>query len=324
MMKAPSFWFRKAGLLAWILSPLAWIYTFIHKVRWKISRSTVSLLPILCVGNTGIGGAGKTPTALALGKIFKELSIPFSYLTRGYGGKSLGPLFVNPTTYLYEEVGDEPLLLARLAPTMMAKNRNQGLRKIEETKSQLIIMDDGYQNPTLQKTTHLLVIDGSQGFGNGHVFPAGPLREPLAMSMMRASAVIMLGLPSPHVSYVLKTLDCPIFYGRLVLKLPKNLSPSLYAFAGIASPEKFFSSLSTAGFPPIKTWAFPDHHPYKEKEIQSLIQEAQKAGATLVTTEKDFVRLSRSQRSHILPLPVQIEWENEQTLKEFLKTCVIL
>jgi tetraacyldisaccharide 4'-kinase len=319
-MNPPKFWFETPAFFAKLLYPLSLIYQALHRLRWYLTTPVKSSIPIICIGNTGLGGAGKTPTALALGKVFDDLAISCKYLTRGYGGSEQGPLLVNSLYHKASQVGDEPLLLAKRHPTIMAKNRVKGLSLIKEKNTQVILMDDGYQNPSLEKKLHFLVIDGQRGFGNGLVFPAGPLRETLPMAFERASAIILIGEASEPVKEYLKSLTCPVFKAKLTIIPPSTLEGKLYAFAGIGFPEKFFSSLKTKGFDVIETASFVDHHVYDDVECQALQRKSRSLGATLVTTEKDYVRLNASQKRFVTPIPLVLEWENEEAIKAFLKT----
>lgn len=319
MIKAPNFWFKKITWWPILLCPFSLLYQLIHRINWWITKPMTTPTPVICVGNTGLGGAGKTPTALALGNILSSLGYKYHFLTRGYGGSEEGPLVVSCNKQNATLVGDEPLLLSKQAPTVMAKNRLKGLSFMEGQTLDAILMDDGYQNPDLKKLLNILVIDGKIGFGNGHVFPSGPLREPLAMSLGRASAVVVIGAPSNEVKNVLNTLQCPIFQATLSLDPPDGLIKEVIPFAGIAFPKKFFTSLRKEKFTLRNPHGFPDHHPYTPKEFEALKDLSQKLKVPLVTTEKDFMRLSKEQRKFVTPIPARLKWEKESTLKEFLK-----
>jgi tetraacyldisaccharide 4'-kinase len=320
VINPPKFWFEKSSLFAKLLYPLSLIYQALHRLRWYLTTPVKSSTPIICIGNTGLGGAGKTPTALAIGRLFDDLGVSCKYLTRGYGGTEQGPLLVNSLYHTASQVGDEPLLLAKNHPTIMAKNRVKGLSLIKEKNTQVIIMDDGYQNPSLEKKLHLLVIDGQRGFGNNLVFPAGPLRETLSMAFERASAIILIGEASEEVKEALQPLTCPVFKAKMTITPPSTLEGNLCAFAGIAFPEKFFNSLKDRGFNIIETTSFPDHHVYDDMEYQGLQRKTRSLGATLVTTEKDYVRLNASQKRFVTPIPLVLEWKDEEAIKAFLKT----
>ena len=177
MLKAPSFWFKKNTLIEQLLWPLSFVYQTCHRMRWFFSKPHSPHTPIICVGNTGVGGAGKTPVALAIGKLLQEMNIPYKYLSRGYGGKEAGPLVVRPSYHNAQQVGDEPLLLSQDQTTIMAKDRRKGLALIKPDTTQALIMDDGYQNPSLQKKVQILVIDGKRGFGEC-AMPDGLFKPP--------------------------------------------------------------------------------------------------------------------------------------------------
>ena len=319
MIKPPTFWFQKTSFLKLCLKPLSWIYQCIHGLNWFFKRSKESEIPILCIGNTGVGGAGKTPTALAVGDLLRKLGLSYKYLSRGYGGKELGPIVVQPAYHTAQQVGDEPLLLAKNAITVVAKKRILGLSFIRKKDTQAIIMDDGYQNPSLKKDLNILVIDGKRGFGNGAVFPAGPLREPLSWSLKRADAVVLVGDPSEEVALQLERLDCPIFKSHIKIQLPQEMAKKVYAFAGIAFPEKFFDSLREEGIDIIESKGFPDHAPYDDLEIKAMYREARKQELSLVTTEKDYMRMTLAQKKFVTPVPAALHWENKKAVTQFLK-----
>lgn len=302
-MRAPDFWDRSdvlSRLTRGLLSPLSTLYG--ESVRSKAERARPHRVrvPVICVGNISAGGTGKTPIAIAIADaIIARGRNPF-FLTRGYGGKLKGPVVVS-RSHNTHDVGDEPLLLSRKAATVVARDRAAGAELAAERGADVIIMDDGHQNFALAKDLSLVVVDGARGFGNGLVLPAGPLREPIAQGLARADAVIVSGDGNPLL---------PAFKGLLLRALIGPAATESWrgqrviAFAGIGRPEKFFASLSGLGAEIIETARFADHHFYTAKELAALKAKARTAKARLVTTEKDFVRLSEAERDDIEFLPV--------------------
>lgn len=316
-MKAPRFW-QEDNFTARLLAPIAAQYEKIVQQRLARPPEYVSKLPVICVGNVTLGGSGKTPVVDALAQLLQERGAKPAILLRGYGGKEKGPFWVKEDT-AFKRCGDEALLHARVAPTLVSADRVAGAREIEGNgEITHILMDDGLQNPALKKTCSVLVVDGQNPGGNGRLFPAGPLRETLENALCRVQALVILG---PDKS------DLATRYGFLLSVFKARLAPvngdefsgkKLLAFAGIGNPDKFFQSLRDCGGDLRETRAFADHHPYRPSDIRQLVARAQKHGATPVTTRKDWVRLPRDLKARIAVLDVRLEWENETALREFL------
>jgi tetraacyldisaccharide 4'-kinase len=285
-MRAPGFWWRKSGAAAALLSPLAAIYGSIAARRLAQSGERVGV-PVICIGNPTVGGAGKTPTAIMVARMLAAAGGRPAFLTRGYGGKLSGPVQVE-ASHTAADVGDEPLLLARVASTVVSRDRVAGARLAIAAETSVIVMDDGFQNPALAKDLSILVIDGARGIGNGQVIPAGPLRTPLAPQLARAHAILIVGDgPMP-------ATNLPTFHGRLVpdrAALARVENRRVLAFAGIGDPQKFFATLAAAGINAQIQRGFADHHRYRADEAAALIAEAERHDLALVTTEKDLVRL---------------------------------
>jgi tetraacyldisaccharide 4'-kinase len=287
------------------------------RLRRRMTSPQTVPAPVICVGNLVAGGAGKTPVALALGERLRVQGAAVHFLSRGYGGRARGPLRVDPDRHTAAEVGDEPLLLARTAPTWVARDRVSGATAAVQAGAQLIVMDDGFQNPSLKKDLSLLVIDGGYGFGNGRVMPAGPLREPLADGLARADAVVLIGPDQCGVEAMLPP-SLPLLRAVLAPVSAALAGRKVLAFAGIARPEKFFATLQSMGCHIAAQRAFPDHHPYREEEITALIEAAQHADAVPVTTEKDAARLPPAFKSRIETLPVALRWRDEGAVDRLL------
>lgn len=318
-MRPPDFWSRspqRPGLVARLLWPLGALYGAIVRARLKRPPQWRAPVPVICVGNLTLGGAGKTPVAMAiLDRLIAMRAAPTA-LSRGYGGSLNGPISVEPD-HLASEVGDEPLLLARHAPTVIAKDRAAGARACISAGARVIVMDDGFQNPAIAKDLSIAVVDSESGFGNGRVFPAGPLRESAKDGLKRADAVILMGrgpFDPGHPRTLRASLRAPLaaaFDGRRVV-----------AFAGIGRPEKFFETLERAGAEIVAVFAYPDHHPYDDDDLQRMRALAKARGAALATTEKDFIRLSPRRRVGILTLPVEARFEDERALDDLLTSVL--
>jgi tetraacyldisaccharide 4'-kinase len=295
-MRAPDFWTRDSAT-ARLLAPLGWAVAGAAAMRRAATRPARASLPVICVGNLTAGGQGKTPTALAIAASLAAQGARPCFLTRGYGGRVAGPLRVDGARHAAAEVGDEALLLARHAPTILAHDRPAGAAAAASAGASHIVMDDGFQNPSLAKDLSLLVVDGGYGFGNGRLLPAGPLREPVAQGLARADAVVLIGADETQIAATLPH-GLPLLRARLVPIAPEAWrGRRVLAFAGIGRPEKFVASLEDSGAEIVGSCFFDDHHPYTEDEITQLKMIA--GEAQLVTTEKDFVRLTVAQREGI-------------------------
>jgi tetraacyldisaccharide 4'-kinase len=276
-------------------------------------------VPVLCCGNAGVGGAGKTTLALDLLRRLQDRGGRPHALLRGYGGRERGPLLVRPDLHDAARVGDEALLLAELAPTWVSADRAAGARAAAEQGADAIVMDDGLQNPGLIKDCSLLVIDGGFGFGNGHLLPAGPLRESVAAAAARCAAAILIGADLQGAAAQLPP-GLPVLQAELVPELGRlDLGRRYLAFAGIGRPEKFFAGLRAAGVSLAGARAFADHHPYAADELAGLAAEAEAAGALLLTTPKDMARLPAAQRRGIVVAGVRLAWSDETAIDSLLE-----
>ena len=303
-MRPPDLW-KSRGPLALLLSPLGMLYGLSVAVKaggtpWRCSAC------VICVGNLTAGGSGKTPVAIAVAQSLLARGDKVFFLTRGYGGRQSGPLLVRDQNAA--EVGDEALLLARTAPTIVAHDRAEGAKLAVAQGAQVVVMDDGHQNFALAKDVSLVVVDGETGFGNGLMIPAGPLREPVGQGLSRADAVIVIGDGNPDLE---KFSSC-VLRARLTAEGADFQGKRVFAFAGIGRPEKFIASLKAAGAIVTGTRFFADHHPYTAAEIADLRREAQ--DAILVTTEKDLVRLTPGMRAGIAVLRVRAAFDDAALL----------
>jgi tetraacyldisaccharide 4'-kinase len=314
MPQAPEFWAR-SGLLSDLLLPLAWSHAALGAARRHFHHPFHANVPVLCIGNLVAGGAGKTPVALSLARILQEAGTTPHILSRGYGGSLSGPLRVDPARHSAAEVGDEPLLLAQAAPTWICRDRAASARAAIAAGASMLLLDDGFQNPTLHQDLALLVIDGTYGLGNGRVIPAGPLREPAATGITRAQAIVRVGADRTGIA----RSDRPLLTARLQPREADDLQgKSVVAFAGIGRPEKFFATLRELGAALAATHEFPDHHHYREAELARLLAEASAKRALVITTEKDRVRLTPPWRERIRALKVEIVWDDSAALMRVL------
>lgn len=313
MFKTPKFWATK-NLISCALLPFSAVYFLGFKLAKIFSKKQRVKIPVICVGNLIAGGSGKTPTALALGKILREMNVNFAYLSRGYGAKSDEFLRVeNVEKNAAQKFGDEPVILAETAPAFIAKNRFLGAQKISEQNFQSILLDDGLQNNSLESDFKILVIDGKVGFGNGILIPAGPMREPLKGGLEKADLVIVIG--EARVDLLTKISAKKTVRAKIVAKNLADFSgKKLLAFCGLAYPQKFFSLLKTQ-----KTYEFPDHHSYTEKELKKICEEAEIMAATPITTKKDWVKFSPEFRKKISYLDVELEFENPSLIRAELQ-----
>jgi tetraacyldisaccharide 4'-kinase len=315
-MRQPEFWSRKdlvARALGRALSPFGAIYG--ATVAWKHRRQNPyrSRAGVICVGNLTVGGSGKTPVAIAVAQMLQAKGYAVVFLSRGYGRSSSGAMLVDAQKHDAATVGDEPLLLAEIAPTVVARDRSEGARLAERAGADIIVMDDGHQNFTLAKDLSLVVVDGEYGFGNERIIPAGPLREPVAQGLARADAIVVMGDGAPPLSDFAR----PIFRARLSSDARFGNEP-LIAFAGIGRPDKFFADLRARGANLVETHGFPDHHVYSASEIATLRDRARNLGARLMTTEKDFMRLGSAARDGVSVFPVKAVLDDTDAVERFL------
>ncbi|MBL4804194.1 MAG: tetraacyldisaccharide 4'-kinase [Alphaproteobacteria bacterium] len=299
MIKTPAYWYRNindpAPLKEALLKPFSGLYQWVSNIQRSRFRPFKADIPVICIGNLVAGGSGKTPTAIALLRLLKEQNPDqkICFLTRGYGGIRPGPLLVDPTDHIYREVGDEALLLANHAPVIVAVDRAKGAKLAMEHGMDLILMDDGLQNPGLEKDLKIVVINGEMGFGNQKTLPAGPLREPLEKGLEDADMFILIGDDVRNTADMLPK-DKPLMRGTVkpANTIPLKSDTPYFAFAGMGYPEKFFNFLrDDLKLNIVKTKSFPDHHAYRRDDISALHDEAQKLDARLLTTAKDMVRV---------------------------------
>jgi tetraacyldisaccharide 4'-kinase len=291
-------------MLRLLLTPLGWLYGASVARRLAKTVSARLPIPVISLGNISVGGTGKTPLAhLIRQELAALLGGPVAIMSRGYGGSLIGPVLVDPAHHTAAQVGDEPLMLSADGPVIVSRDRQIGGAFAVAQGMKAIVLDDAHQNPALMKNLSIVVVDGQTGFGNGCLVPAGPLREPVKAGLARAEIVITMGHVSEDTHDDLADYKRPILRADLV-PVPTAITGKVLGFCGIGRPEKFDATLRGLGLNVVDMFPFPDHHPYSDKDLDRLAQSARDYGATLVTTQKDFVRLPVEFAKNVRVIPV--------------------
>ena len=326
-MREPAFWYRPRSWMSGLLLPLGAIYGWAAGRRMQREGAEAGI-PVFCVGNYHVGGAGKTPTVLALAKLLRELGETPVVLSRGYGGQLRGPIMVDLARHAAIDVGDEPVMLARTVPVVVARDRIDGVALARSQGASVILMDDGFQNPAIAKDASLIVIDANRGLGNGCVFPAGPLRAPLPPQLARTDALIVIGRGSAAaaVAAAVAARGKPVLPAHLEAddaSVASLRGQRVLAFAGIGDPARFFRTLRGSGIEVVLERAFADHHAFSKSEIETLTTQAKRDALTLVTTEKDLARLRGRDglpdwAREIMPFAVTLRFDDAVQLRKFV------
>jgi tetraacyldisaccharide 4'-kinase len=321
-LSTPRWWYARrpprGGIVRALLVGASWAWAEMTARRLRRGRPIDPGVPVICVGNLTMGGSGKTPVVRALVRLLGERGHAVHILSRGHGGRLTGPLRVDPASHTAAEVGDEALMMAGDAPVWIARDRAQGARAAARAGAGIVVMDDGHQNPSVRKTLSMVVIDGETRddewpFGNGRVFPAGPMREPLAAGLARADAAVVLlpaDIADPDPELLAAVGRVPVLIARLEPAAPPPTGPQL-GFAGIGKPWKMERALEAAGCDLVDFAPFPDHRPISEGTLRFLADRAARLGAGLLTSEKDWVRLPPAWRARVACWPVRARFEDE-------------
>jgi tetraacyldisaccharide 4'-kinase len=326
-MKSPDYWRIEKGKGArpfkrMMMAPASWVYRGGVRLKSLTTLTYKSTHPVICIGNMTVGGTGKTPVTLAIAERLTAQGFDVQVVSRGYGGSLAGPVQVDPEKHDYSKVGDEPLLLARSVPVIVAKNKAAGVRHALKRGADLVLLDDGMQNESVAKTFTFCVIDASVGLGNRRVLPAGPLRERPARALERIDAIILVhntGEAARSIDDILpeRPSDLPVLDVQIA-PCEAPTGNAVYAFAGIGRPEKFFNALVDSGVHLTGTVCFPDHHPFTMGELQELREAARRYNAVLMTTEKDWLRLPTDWRRMVKTWPITARFADEKALDALL------
>ena len=313
-MQTPGLWQTK-NICSAFLMPFGFVYGLATFLRLKFVKPVKVGVPVICIGNLTAGGTGKTPVAMFVAELIKAHGKNPFFISRGYGGK-LQNVLVNPQIHTARDVGDEPLLLSQIAPTVVCKDRVRAAKTAISYGADCLIMDDGFQNPWLYKDFSVLVFNGKYGVGNGRLIPSGPLRETLSNGLKRADcAIVMEG----DTSGITKKLNLPTFSGKIVQLPVKNCAQKVLAFAGIGHPQKFYDSLMKSGLTIARIHNFPDHHFYTRPELDALIFEAEENNLALFTTAKDFVKIPTDLQTKFNVLQIKAKLENPKAFFTLLQ-----
>ncbi len=316
-MKTPKYW-QSNSFISKLLAPLSKLYGAATKLRLKLHQPQKTSVPVICVGNITAGGTGKTPVSISLAKMLATSMYHPIFVTRGYGGR-LQNVLVNNKKHTAQDVGDEPLLLAEQAPVVVNADRYAGAELAVKEGADVVIMDDGFQNPTLHKDLSFLVFDGHYGIGNGKIIPSGPLRETFEDGIKRADALIILGKDKHE---LVKRAELPVFFGHTEPVQTTVSDVNVLAFAGIGHPQKFYHTLKQQGFNVVETLDFPDHHFYTGNEIEKILQKAKELKAEVYTTSKDFVKIPTLYHKSINVLEVAVVWDKPEELLKFIESKI--
>lgn len=318
-LKTPSFW-QRLGLTSLLLCPFSIIYWLGHLIYRQRSSGYRAPVPVICIGNLTAGGAGKTPTSLALARLLKKMGQQPHFVYKAHPQSSMHPVLkVDPQRHKFQEVGDEALLLAEVAPTWVSAERVNAVKEAVSAGASVVILDDGFQNPTVQYDLAIVVVDGGYGFGNGLMLPAGPLREPVRSGLKRAQAMIIVGDDRHDVARKAPQ-HCQVIHANaeLTANVHALRGKRVMAFAGIGRPEKFFLMLQNMGALLIEQFAFPDHYHYSTSDIRNVLWRAEKANCQVVTTAKDAVRLWPEARDKMVVADVNISFHDHDIMQRLL------
>lgn len=322
-MKAPRFWQSK-NIISTLLLPFSWIYYAISKINYARIIPITLPIPVICVGNLTVGGAGKTPVALHIGELLKKKNINAFFVSRGYGGNQKSALRVDVEKHSAQQVGDEPLLLAQILPTIVGKNRVEAAQLAIAQGAKIIVMDDGFQNPSLTKNLSFIVVDRRLSFGNERLLPAGPLREKVASGLKRANAIVIIN-PANFMPTSLPNIPFLLARSHPKPSMTALNGKKIIAFCGIAIPHKFYYMLKNAGAEIVEKISFADHYYYKQKDLLLLHKKAKEHDALLVTTSKDVARMAKDFKEEIKDIraaEMELVFENQDKLETLIEAAI--
>ncbi len=322
-MKAPRFWSSK-NIISTLLLPFSWIYYAISKINYAHITPVTLPIPVICVGNLTVGGAGKTPVALHIGELLKKKNINAFFISRGYGGNQKSPLRVDVEKHSAQQVGDEPLLLAQILPTIVGRNRVEAANLALSQGAEMIVMDDGFQNPSLTKNLSFIVVDRRLSFGNERLLPAGPLREKVASGLKRANAIVIIN-PANFMPTSLPNIPFLLARSHPKPSMTALNGKKIIAFCGIAIPHKFYYMLKNAGAEIVEKISFADHYYYKQKDLLLLHKKAKEHDAMLVTTSKDVARMAKDFKKEIKDIhaaEMELVFENQDKLETLIEAAI--
>lgn len=316
----PSFWDQPGHCLGRFLEPMSWLYQGGATLHQLVSLPYQAQIPVISIGNFVMGGAGKTPVTKAIAQQLQSMGRTPHIISRGYGGSCRGPIQVDSSYHSFDQVGDEPLLLAKVAPTWVSKNRRAAADLACQEGADILLLDDGHQNHSLKKDLSFMVVNTAQGFGNGRVFPAGPLRQSISTGLKYTDVLILIGKNTDSLPQPLSCLSCPLIWATVTPLAPAPCA--VLAFAGIGHPEKFRQTLIEAGYDVKALISFPDHYPYTSQDLQSLQEKAFSMDACLITTEKDALRLPPYNQKDVLVLSIELTFSPRTALSSLLKGII--
>lgn len=321
----PKFW-SKYGVIPFVLTPFSWLYILLGYLRRCFVKSHKFNAFTICVGNMSVGGTGKTQVVSWLAEKLKKQNIKFLIVTKAYGSNLETAKIVDANDVACD-VGDESIILRDVGTVVSAKKVSYAIDIIEKINPQVIIFDDGMQNPSFKKDFNLLVIDSVRAVGNRQIFPSGPLRQTVSSGLDAADIVIMIGdKPCKDFNLVNKIAKSgkPFANAKIELSEKLDISKKYYAFSGIGDPGRFFSLLVKNKIDLSGTKSFPDHHDYTKKDLIDLKNFAQDANSSLITTKKDYVKINNNEEisKEIICAKVNLRFENENNLVELINAKI--
>ena len=321
-MKTPKFWSNKNSIVSILLIPLSFLWQLASILNTK--KKHKFLIPIIKIGNVVAGGAGKTPTVISLTQKLINSSIKVHIILKGYKSTAKNSIQVNTTIHTYKEVGDEALICAKFAPTWVGKNRAISIKGAIDAGAELVILDDGLQDPSIIANLNILVFNGYQGIGNGRIIPSGPMRENLSQAINRSHLAIIIDQDIRNIKALIDG-KIPVLNANIKIedKYFNNFkNKKVIAFCGIGYPEKFYKTLENIGCQITYTKSFPDHYVYSRKDIQNLLKKSQELNSLLITTEKDHIKIMEDYKNRIYFFPISIEFNDYKTLDNFLLSVI--